>query len=227
MTEEEQLKAKREYDRKAKREQRSRERAKAVAAIVPKANKYILPEAQRMKLEKQLAQVMSAIQNELKELTPQDVFIIEQVSDVVVGIEQGFSQAVHEPEGILIGGHFPDAVASEAIEHTHRFPQVFESKAFSDLYRKFISAVAKWSKKNSQFVAPEFASDICRELDGSYKLPEKIKPAPPLPEPQAPQPSIEQMGTKLSEQLAGDYSQFIGSGHSDMAPEARKYLDGN
>jgi hypothetical protein len=151
------------------------------------------------------------------------------VSDILVGLEQGFSQAVYEPEGILIAGHFADASASEAIFHTHKFSRILESKSFSDLYRKFLHTVAQWCRKNVTNVAPAFMRDIEQELAGTYKLPEpKLKPTPkPVPPPQPPQPSIERMGTKLSEQLVGDYSQFLTSrSEPDMAPEARRYLSG-
>jgi hypothetical protein len=205
--------------------------ADRLSKITPKAHKYVMPEAQRKKLDANSHDLQKIIAAELAQEKPseQDEYIVDAVADVSFGLENNFIQIVNDPEGMLVGGSwFPDAAGSEVVEYVHRFPALLKSATFADLYWKFLNAVAKWSKvtKNQYYVSPECVRDIQRELDGTYKLPEP-KPKTPLPdrEPQPPQPSIDTSGVKPGEQLAGDYSQFIGSGDSEMAREARQYLN--
>jgi hypothetical protein len=221
------------YNRVVKTKSRAKAKAEAeaerIAKIIPKCSQYVMPESQRKKLDTNLERVMTLIQAELPQLSEQDLEIIDGMSAVVTGIENGYSQNVFEPEGVLIGGHFCDAMASSCIEHVHRYSQLLEeSKTFSELYKKrFLPLVSKWCRKNMRQVAPEFMRDIEQELAGTYRLPEpQIKP-PTLPVPDPPQPSIDMSGMKLSEQLHGDYSQYLTSrSESHMAPEARRYLSG-
>jgi hypothetical protein len=220
------------YNAQSQKRSRERKQAKAeadrLASIIPKARQYVMPDAQRKKLEINAAQIMSAIKIELPQLSERDLEIIDGVSAVVTGFENSYSQNVHEPEGVLIGGHFCDAMASSCIEYVHRHPRLLEeSKTFSELYKKqFLPLVSKWCRKNIT-AAPEYVLEINQELRGEYKLPEpKIEPEPErLPEPQEPPMTIESMRGKLSEQLLNDYSQFENS-RPDMAQEARRYLDG-
>jgi hypothetical protein len=219
------------YNRMMKKKSRLQLERKAeadrLAKIIPKCRQYVMPDSQRKKIDTNLAATTAAIKTELPQLSEQDSEILDGMSAVITGFENNYFQNIHEPEGVLIGGHFCDAMASICIEYVHRHPQIMESKTFSDLYRKFVSAVSKWCRKNIRSVTPEFMRDVERETDGSYELPPEriIEPLPEQVEPQPPPLTLESMRSKLSEQLLNDYSQFENS-RPEMAREAQSYLDG-
>ncbi len=215
------LEQRREYNRNAKRHQRAKEEAERMLRMIPNLRDYMMPEPQQKKLTEYSRGVEETIQAELGELSGQDTYIINGVADVAFGLENHVVQEVQNPSGILVGGHFCDAIASEAIEHVTRFPRLLQSIVFADLYTKFLNSVAKWTKKNEQYSDTEFVKDISREIAGSYVL-------PPLPEPkpepnviqEPPLPTVSQIlylgRIKLLDQLQSQL----------LPPEARRYLDG-
>ena len=84
--------------------------------------------------------------------------------------------------GMLVGGWFPDATASEAIKHVNRFPSLLRSSTFVDLYWKLLHAVVKWSKDNIQYTSPELIQEVEVEVaiekarnQGQSSTPQLIK----------------------------------------------------
>jgi hypothetical protein len=57
---------------------------------------------------------------------------------------------------MLVGGHYPDAVASTATEHVHRFPSLLGSATFKTMYDKLLPAVKAWDGKfDHRYSSPE------------------------------------------------------------------------
>jgi hypothetical protein len=80
------------------------------------------------------------------------------------------------------GGHYPDAVASTAIEHVHRFPSLLGSATFKTMYEKLLRAVVAWDGKyQHRFSSPDLMGDIRSELDGTYVLKTPAVPVPATP----------------------------------------------
>ena len=162
----------REYNRIAKQRQRDRQKQEKERLNIPNARDYVMPEHQQKQLNEYTRSVMTAIATDLnlEKLTDPDEYIITGVSCVLFGIKHQFTQVVDDPSGMLVGGWFPDATASEAIKHVHRFPSLLGSSTFADLYWKFLHTVVKWSKENEQYVTPEFIQEVEAEIAGPYVL---------------------------------------------------------
>ena len=166
----EQQEAKRKYDREAKRRQRDRQKQDKERLNIPNARDYVMPEPQQKQLDEYTRSVMTAVAADLnlEKLTDPDEYIITGVSCVLFGMDHQFTQVVDNPSGMLVGGWFPDATASEAIKHGHRFPSLLRSSTFSDLYWKLLHAVVKWSKENEQYATREFIQEVEAEIAGAY-----------------------------------------------------------
>jgi hypothetical protein len=172
----------RKYDREAKQRSRAKEKAERLRSMVPLARNYKIPEEQQKKFSQYSRDITKAVQADLnlEKLLGTDEYIVDAVACVLLGLENNFTQTVSQPDGMLIGGWFPDAAASETIQHVHRFPRLLQSTVFADLYSKFIKSVAKWTTKNEHYSEREFVQDINREVAGTYVL----RPLPePKPEP--------------------------------------------
>src|SRR6266403_26740 len=136
----EQQEQKRQYDREAKQRSRAKEKAERLRSMVPLARDYVMPEQQQSELSQYSQDITKAVQADLnlEKLSGTDEYIVDAVACVLFGLENNFTQIVYEPFGMLVGGWFPDAAASEAIEHVHRFPSLLQSTPFTDLYSKFL-----------------------------------------------------------------------------------------
>jgi hypothetical protein len=115
-------------------------------------------------------------------LKAQDEYVIEATAHVLSGLENNIIQKVVNPHGMLVGGHYPDAVASTAIAHVHRFPSLLDSATFKAMYDKLLPAVKAWDAKfNHAYSSHELMADIRAELDGNYILKPKYTPSAPAP----------------------------------------------
>ena len=163
-------KQKREYNRLAKQRQRAKARADRTLRIIPNARDYAMPESQKQELSQRCETIKNTVAAELgvEKLSYQEEYIVDAVASVLFGLENNITQIVQNPSGMLVGGWFPDSAASQAIEHVHGFPHLFGSATFVDLYRKFLHAVAEWSKKNEQYSISEFIQEIKAEIAGEY-----------------------------------------------------------
>jgi hypothetical protein len=217
----------REYNRNAKRQQRAKEEAERMRSMVPLARDYMMPESQQKKLTEYshgLQKTIAADLN-LETLPGPDMYIVDAVASVLFGLENSVTQIVNDPVGVIVCGWFPDAAASEAIEHVHRFPKILQSTTFSDLYNKFLHQVARWIKKNEKYSSPEFVRDIKAGIAGTYVLPPLPEPRPEPPKiPEIPAPSflevLEQGRIRLLTEL-----QEIRVQNPNVSPEAQRYLD--
>jgi len=222
----EQQEQKKKYDREAKQRQRDRQRQEREALAITNANDYVMPEAEQRKLTQHCDQVTKTIAADLglANLPEPDQYIVAAVSSVVFGLENQITKIVYDPYGMLVSGWFPDAAASEAIEHVHRFPTLFSSRNFTELYNKFLHAVVRWATRNEQCATPNFIQEANEEIAGTYvlsPLPEFPKPEPTsIPEaPSVPSDAqiLEQGRLRLLNQLQGD---------PNIPHDARHYLDG-
>jgi hypothetical protein len=166
---------KRDYNRFAKKRQRAKEKAaseaKGEALRTPDAWSYQLPLYRQAQLEKLIAETMTKISEETDiqgyAVTELDTFVIDAIVSVKFGFENSIGpKVVTKPDGMFVGGKFPDAAASNAIEHIHRFPNILQSKTFAQMYWTFLELVHKWSrvKKNEQYADVDFMRDINAEL---------------------------------------------------------------
>jgi hypothetical protein len=211
---EEQRAAKREYDRLAKQKSRAKAKLERERLAIPNAHDYVLPDQHKKRLEEYSQELQKAIAADLgvKELAEPDEYIVAAVVCVSFGLENSICQVVYDPEGVLVGGWFPDAAASEAIEHVHRFPLLLSSTVFADLYNRFLKAVLNWSKKNEQYSTREFIRDLTAELAGTYVLPPRpeIPKAEPNKIPIAPTVSDEEILEQGRLRLLAHLQQFQG-----------------
>jgi hypothetical protein len=178
----------REYNRVQKQQQRDREREEAAAERIPNANDFEMPEAKQKLLDQHSSEILKTVQAELPdhEFAAQDEYIVEATAHVLFGLENNIVQKVVNPHGMLVGGHYPDAVASTAIERVHRFPSLLGSATFKTMYEKLLRAVVAWDAKfNHAYSSHELMADIRAELDGNYIL--KPKYTPPHPPPDVPE----------------------------------------
>jgi hypothetical protein len=129
-----------------------------------------MPESQKQELSQHCEAIMNTVAAELgvEKLSYQDEYIVDAVASVLFSLENNITQIVQNPSGMLVGGWFPDSAASQAIQHVHRFPHLLGSATFVDLNRKFLHAVAEWSKKNEQYSTPEFIQEIKAKIAGEY-----------------------------------------------------------
>jgi hypothetical protein len=97
----------------------------------------------------------------------------------VFGLENNIVQKVVNPHGMLVGGHYPDAVASTAIEHVHRFLTPLGSATFKTMYEKLLRAVVAWDGKyQNRYSSPELMAGIRTELDGDLCFEDSGSPGP-------------------------------------------------
>jgi hypothetical protein len=196
----------REYNRVQKQQQRDREREVAAAKRIPNANDFEMPEAKQKSLDQHSSEILKTVQAELPDhkFAAQDEYIVEATAHVLFGLENNVVQKVVNPHGILVGGHYPDAVASAAIEHVHRFPSLLGSATFKTMYEKLLRAVVAWDGKyQHRFSGPDLMGDIRSELDGTYVFKTPAVPAPATPpssvKPADTTPSDEQLERKMLE----------------------------
>ena len=222
----EQQEEKRKYDREAKQHQRAKEKTERMLRIIPNARDYRMPEEQQNKLGQHTHIVTKTVAAELgvEKLSDPDQYIAAGVASVVFGLENQVTQIVYQPNGMLVGGWFPDAAASEAIEHVHRFPSLLQSTTFTDLYSKFLQAVVKWSKKHEHYSTPEFIQEIQAEIAGEYVLPRLPEPKP---EPNKIQeaPSVP-CDVEILERGRMQLLNQLSVQDPNLPPDARQYLDG-
>jgi len=222
---EQQREEKRKYDREAKQRSRAKQKDERMRSMVPLARNYKIPEEQQKELSQHSHAVTKTVAADLglEKLPGPDLYIVEAVACVLFGLENNFTQIVHAPFGMLVGGWFPDAAASEAIEHVHRFPSLLQSTTFADLYNKFLQAVVKWSKKNEQCSTPEFIQEVQAEIAGEYVLPQLLELPKAEPKPEAPPvPSDAETLKRGRIQLLNQLSVQ----DPNLSPDARRYLDG-
>jgi len=200
----------REYNRIQKQNQRERERQEAAANRIPTANDFKMPEAKQKALDQNSIETMRVVKSELVgfKFQIEDEYCVDGISNVLFGLENNILQKVQNPHGMLIGGHFPDAVASTAVEHVHRFPNLLGSATFKSLYDRFLRAVVSWDGKYQHaYSSPELIHDVKAELDGNYVLRTPARtPAAPPPAPvevpvEEPGPTDEEIRRRGREQL--------------------------
>jgi hypothetical protein len=220
----------RDYNREKKRISRQKAKQERLASQIPVALDYELPQSQKDQLAENARQITATIAAELPDkLSFEDEIVVEMMSDVMVAHDRKWTKEVHSPSGVLYGNFFPDAAASEIIQHVHRYPRLLESPTFKDLYQRFLALVRKLSR--SEWFDPEFTKDIEAELSGTYTLPPKpeipIAPEPaPVPAlPQPPMPSdreiLERGRIRLLEQIQAQVD------NPQLSPEARNFLYGH
>jgi hypothetical protein len=157
-----------EYNREVKRRSRERREQERLAKLPLNASDYRMPNDVETRLTAHTDKVRQEILAQLL-LSSKDVFIIETVSDVVFGLENDISRKVCEPTGMLVAGHFPDAVWRMAIEHVNRFPGLLTCPEFEALYNKFLDLVAKWNETTGAIHSdPEFVGILAAEIAGTY-----------------------------------------------------------
>jgi hypothetical protein len=174
----------REYNRVQKQQQRDREREVAAARRIPNANDFEMPEAKQKLLDQHSSDILKTVQAELPDhkFATQNEYVVEATAHVLFGLENNVVQKVVNPHGMLVGGHYPDAVASAAIEHVHRFPSLLGSATAKTMYEKLLRAVVAWDGKyQHRFSSPDLMGDIRSELDGTYVLKTPAVPVPATP----------------------------------------------
>jgi len=221
----------RKYNREAKKRERDRDRQEKEKSAIPNARDYTMPEVQQNALRKHAQDVAKTITADLglQKLPRQDGYIVDGVACVLFGLETGITQKVYEPFGMLVGGYyFPDAIASETIEHIYRFPHLLQSATFADLYDRFLQAVVRWSKKADDYATPEFVQDVKAELAGTYVLPRLPEIPKPEPEPVhelKPEKLVGPSGTPSPEEQAEFHAQqLVGYSVRELDDAARQFL---
>jgi hypothetical protein len=210
----------REYKKNAKRDERARASAEREARRIPEASEFRMPLVRQKLLDHCESETLTTIKSELPEnkFTTQDEFVIAAVSNILCGFENQFIQKVVNPHGMLVGGHFPDAVASTTIEHVHRFPKLLDSPTFKNLYDKFLRAVINCDGKYQHaYSTPEFIAEVKDELAGTYTLP--IVKLEPEKAPVRPTPGVIKKNDSAAEQQT---LQRIRDRHLD--PTALRFL---
>ena len=218
----------REYNRESKKRQRGREKQEKERLAIPDASDFKLPDYQVKALRKHARDLTRTIRQDIP-VTKQDEYIVDGVACVLFGLEKDFTQEIHKPFGMLVGGYFPDAMASEAIAHVHRFPGLLQSTTFAAQYSKFLQEVVEWSRKTRSYSTPEFIQDVKAELAGEYVLKfseAKLQPKmEPLTEtkPEPPVPSDEEIRERGRAQLL---NQLRIQNDLSIPLDARHFLDG-
>jgi hypothetical protein len=209
----------REYNKEKKRIQRAKQKQQKLAAIIPNARDYVIPEPSWDAVAQYARETEQAIRAELPGVTNRDIYIIRSVCSVLRGLECGYQQKVMNPTGVLVGGYFPDALGSEIVEYVHRYPDILGSPTFKSLYESVLREIVRWSKKNTDYITPELIADVEAEIDGIYTLP----PAPQIPKAPAPAPEPVLNFDELLEQGRVQLLDRLGL----LSPEAQRYLNGN
>ena len=174
----------REYNRVQKQQQRDREREEAAAKRIRNANDFEMPDQKQKSLDQHSSEILKTVQAELPDhkFATEDKYVVEAVAHVLSGLENNIIQKVVNPHGMLVGGHYPDAVASTAIAHVHRFPSLLDSATFKAMYDKLLPAVKAWDAKfNHAYSSHDLMGDIRSELDGTYVLKTPAVPVPATP----------------------------------------------
>jgi hypothetical protein len=154
-----------EKQRKQNRERQQRFRDKRRGTL--DESDYKMPDVQSERLRQYSDNALEQMRAELGGFVRNDDYIIRGVACVVLALENKWTQAVLNPEGILAGNFFPDAIASEAIEHL-RNSRLLESPAFKELYKRFIQAVAVFcDTEDERYVDPRYAAEVKAELAAS------------------------------------------------------------
>ena len=145
------------------RQQRFREKRRGTLD----ASDYKMPDVQSERLKQYSNGVLEHIRAELGGFVRNDDYIIRGVACTVLALENKWTQAVLNPEGILAGNFFPDAIASEAIGHL-RTSRLAESPVFTELYKRFIQAVAVFcDTEDERYIDPRYAAEVKAELAAS------------------------------------------------------------
>src|SRR5881227_3571598 len=126
-----------EYNRVQKQNQRERERQEKLLEYIPTATAYVLPEAQAKALQKYSDEILKTVQSEMAvKVVP---WIVGPIAEILLGFEKNYVRTVQE--GMLIGGHFPDAIGAMAVECVHKIPNLLDSPTFKTMYDKLLRAV--------------------------------------------------------------------------------------
>jgi hypothetical protein len=213
----------RQYDRTAKQRSRSKAKQERLASQTPIASEYELPRSQKDQLAEHFRQIIARIAAELPhKLTFADECMIQMMADVVLAEERKWTRKVSSPNGMLYGSVFPDAAASDLIQHVHRFPNLLESVSFCDLYQTFLKLVHKLSRND--WFDQDFAKDIEAEINGTYSLPPEPQ-IPKAPEPALAIPEPPKLPTD-QQVLAEGRARLLESLQGQLSPDARQYLYG-
>ena len=216
----------REYNRVQKQQQRDREREEAAAKRIPNVNDFKMPEVKQKELDQHSSGILKTVRAELPDhkFATQDEFVVEATAHVLFGLENNIVQKVVNPHGMLVGGHYPDAVASTAIAHVHRFPSLLDSATFKTMYDKLLPAVKAWDGKfNHAYSSPELMADIRAALDGTYVLKTATAPIAATPpssvNPADTTPNDEQLERKMLERSRAQ------STLNGVPPAAMRFLE--
>ena len=145
-----------------------------------------MPAARVQALDAYAKEVSEKIGLELGALGNNDKYVLDGVARSTLAIEKNWTQLVQNPQGILAGGYFPDALALEAIRHV-RQTRLLQSSSFVELYRRFLQAVVRFfDKTDERYQTPEYIAAAERELAGVYVLPESPGERSPVAEPSMP-----------------------------------------
>jgi hypothetical protein len=142
-----------------------------------------MPEAKQKLLDQHSSEILKTVQAELPDhkFATEDKYVVELWRMFCSGWRTTSSKVIN-PHGMLVGGHYPDAVASTATEHVHRFPSLLGSATFKTMYDKLLPAVKAWDGKfDHRYSSPELMADIRAELDGTYVLKTPAAPVPAAP----------------------------------------------
>lgn len=150
--------------------------------IIPSAYHFEMPEEQVKALREYVESISETIKAEGSVLDPYDEFILRNLCRVLHGFDKEWIQKVTDPDGVLIGGCFPDAVASEVIQHFHREGQLTKSETFLELYKKFIHRVGQYYRHAP--ATDDYIRNIKAEIAGTYRLPEPKPEKKPEPKPE-------------------------------------------
>jgi len=174
-----------EHQRKLNRERQQKFRDKKSNPI-PNAWDYEMPAARVRELDAYAKEVSEKIGLELEALGNNDKYILDGVARSILAIEKNWTQLVQNPQGILAGGYFPDALASHAIKHVLK-SRLQESPSFAELYRRFLQVVVRFfDKTDERYLTPEYIVEANQELAGVYVLQESPGGSSHVAEPRMP-----------------------------------------
>jgi hypothetical protein len=230
----EQIEAKRRYDRAAKRKSRAKQKAESI----PTADEWFRSWStqflqQSVELKTYERQLCAKVYEELGrgEFDPYRSPEAETFSWVAITLyslrknTSPWVREVRDPDGILVGGLlYPDALGSDFVENTHRF-ELEESATYSALYRELLRILdERFGHEHT-----DHACDIKLELAGTYvlKLPEpEPKPKPGVVPEASPVASDGETVERGRIQSLDELQQQFRVRDPNIAPEARRYLDG-
>jgi len=150
-----------EEQRRQSRERQQRFRDKK---RIPDFWDYEMPVAQVQALDAYAKEVSEKVGLDLGRLGKNDDFILDGVARVTLALESNWTQLVQNPTGILAGGYFADAHASEAIRHV-RQSRLLDSLTFAELHRRFLEAVVRFfDKADEHYMTREYIVEAKQEL---------------------------------------------------------------